>query len=98
MILTIRNHRFNINCDEKDAAAMRATAAQLDKQLERVRKQYGVSDSERSALIAGLMVAFEAKKAHNGNELAIEFQQDQMQGAISRIDEILKRTDFSAEA
>ena len=77
---------------------MRQSAALVERQLDRAQKQFNASDSERAALIAALMVAFETKKEYTHSESITTEEADAIRQMNKHIDDILSRTDFPAKA
>jgi cell division protein ZapA (FtsZ GTPase activity inhibitor) len=104
MKIVIRNHSFNVSCQPQDEAIMREAAAELENSLYAAREQHSIADSERSAIVAGLMVAFSHKKAHNEPNSDDKAQTAEgraesqpILNAIARIDAVLHKTGSSAK-
>ena len=93
LFFRVGNHEFTINCAQEDETAMRAAAEQVNKMLEKVRREYRVSDSGRAALITAMLVAFNAQKGDNITE-----KMAKQRRIAARIDNILARTISPAEA
>ena len=77
---------------------MRQSVILIEEQLERAKRQFHASDSERAALIAALMVAFQTKKDYNQPIALTAKEASAIRQMNKQIDDILKRTDFPAKA
>ncbi|MGU9952221.1 MAG: cell division protein ZapA [Gammaproteobacteria bacterium WSBS_2016_MAG_OTU1] len=69
--IIIRQHKFDVSCDKKDEAAMRAAAATLEDKVKTLRHKGKVADGERATLMAALQIAFDAQKSSSAATSAI---------------------------
>lgn len=76
---------------------MLAAAKRVEACLQEARDKHGVSDNERAALIAAMLVAFEAEKGDNTSAGTKQESLRRRQIGV-RLDDVLSRTGSSAEA
>lgn len=83
-------HTFNVSCKEGEREMMRDAVRAVQEELAAVRKRDHVPDSERSALMAALRIAFEARKAQDGMLPGARVE-DGLRKVCDRIDQALAR-------
>ena len=84
----VRRHEFNIACAPSDENAMRAAARLLEDKIDVIRARSRVADGERTAVMAALLIAFEAQKNN-----AAAYPQHRLDGIIEQVNGALSRTD-----
>ncbi|MDM5147066.1 cell division protein ZapA [Candidatus Persebacteraceae bacterium Df01] len=86
--IRVRRHEFNITCDKEEEDIMHAAAQLVEDKIDNIRAKSRVSDGERAAVMAALLIAFEAQKpsanSYNDSKLIGEMTQ--------RIEDALNRT------
>lgn len=95
--IQIQRHRFTLNCRDEDKAAMLGVSERLNKQIEHTRKQHGVTDSERAAILTAFIVALDKEKGDNTSGTAIKQRNMDLQKLNDNIKQLLVRTDSSAK-